>query len=137
MPVTLDVDHQQHITRVIVIGDITIEDIRLHLGEEGKRSGLGYRELIDASRATATFSSEDAQRIVEILKNLGGKGALGPTAIIVSDDLTYGMIRMIGSLLDGICDIRPFRITERRKAEEWLATAPIVAKKPDGNNTDA
>jgi hypothetical protein len=137
MPVTLDVDHQQKTTRVTVIGDITIEDVRVHLGEEGERTGLGFRELIDASMATVTFSSEDARRIVEILKKLGGKSALGPTAIIVSDDLTYGMIRMIGSLLDEICEIRAFRIAERHKAEEWLATAPIVAKKPDGNNTGA
>ena len=137
MPVTLDVDHQQQTTRVTVIGDITIEDVRVHLGEEGERTGLGFRELIDASRATVTFSSEDARRIVEILKKLGGKSALGPTAIIVSDDLTYGMIRMIGSLLDEICEIRAFRIAERHKAEEWLETAPIVVKKPDGNNTGA
>ena len=137
MPVTLDVDHQQQTTRVTVIGDITIEDVRMHLGEEGERTGLGFRELIDASMATVTFSSEDARRIVEILKKLGAKSALGPTAIIVSDDLTYGMIRMIGSLLDEVCEIRAFRIAERHKAEEWLATAPIVAKKLDGNNTGA
>jgi hypothetical protein len=137
MPVTLDVDHQQQTTRVTVIGNITIEDVRVHLGEEGERTGLGFRELIDASMATVTFSSEDARRIVDILKKLGAKSALGPTAIIVSDDLTYGMIRMIGSLLDEVCEIRAFRIAERHKAEEWLATAPIAAKQPDGNNTGA
>jgi hypothetical protein len=137
MSVTFDVDHQQQTNRVVVIGDITIEDVRMHLGEEGERSGLGYRELIDASQATVTFSSEDARRIVKILNKLDGKRALGPTAIIVSDDLTFGMIRMLGFLLEGICEIRAFRITERHKAEEWLATAPIVAKQPDSNDTDA
>jgi len=137
MPVSLDIDHHLQKTRVIVTGDITFADIRSHLDEEGGRAGLGYRELVDASQATAIFSSEDARRIVEILKNLGRKGMLGPTAVILSNDLTYGMIRMVGVLLEDVCELQAFRVDEREKAEEWLAATPIAAQKQSGHEKDA
>ncbi|HZE18882.1 MAG TPA: hypothetical protein VE402_02060, partial [Candidatus Angelobacter sp.] len=61
--------------------------------------------------------------IVETLRRLGRKGALGPTAVLVSNDVTYGMLRMIETLVGDVAAVRPFR--ERAEAEKWLATAPI------------
>ena len=137
MPVILDVDHQHQKTRVVANGEITLAEIRVHLAEEGSRSGLGYRELIDASQATATFNSEEARQIMDILKGLGRKGALGPTAIIVSNDVTLGMFRILEVFLEGVCELRAFRIADRDAAEEWLANATITPRKPIDNGNHA
>ena len=81
-------------------------DIREHLLRERDERGLAYHELIDASGATAVFSSSDVRETVEILRKLGREGALGPTAVVVSNDVTYGMFRMLQMLLDDVCDLR-------------------------------
>jgi hypothetical protein len=103
------------------VGPITIDDIRKHLTQEYRDKGLAYRELIDASRATVDFSASDVRTTVEILREYGREGVLGPTAIVVGNDLAYGMIRMLGILLDGVCELQPFRT--RQEAEQWLGNA--------------
>jgi hypothetical protein len=126
MPITIEIDHERQEVRATATGVIKMADIRSHLSEEEQRRGLAYRELIDASQATAAFSTADVWCTVDILKGLRRKSELGPTAIIVSDDLAYGMMRMLGILLGDVCELRPYRMTERAKAEEWLATASIA-----------
>lgn len=123
MPVTLSVDHVRKTATATAIGPIAIGDVREHLDAERIRGGLPYREFIDATRATAAISAADAQSIVETLRRLGRKGALGPTAVLVSNDVTYGMLRMIETLVGDVAAVRPFR--ERAEAEKWLAAAPI------------
>jgi len=130
MPAILDIDHQLKRTHAVASGPITLADVRAHLGEEGVRCGLGYRELIDATQAKAVFDSADARTIVEILRQLGQRGALGPTAVIVSDDVTYGMVRMVGLILGDICELRAFRLDERAKAEAWLKIEPVDSERP-------
>ena len=123
MPITLEINHERREARATATGAITLEDIRVHLSEEQVRGGLPYRELIDASEATAAFDANDARHTVDIIRSQGSKSALGPTAIIVSNDLTYGMLRMLGMLLDDVCEFRPFRKNERAEAKQWLAAA--------------
>jgi hypothetical protein len=106
-------------------GPITMDDIRKHLTREHRDKGLAYRELIEASRATAAFSSSDVRTTVEILRAYGREGILGPTAIVVGNDLAYGMIRMLSILLEGVCALQPFRT--RQEAEQWLASASASA----------
>ena len=121
MPVIHAVDHQRHEMYTTADGPITIDDIRKHLTQEHRDKGLAYRELIEASRATVEFSASDVRATVELLRGYGRKGVLGPTAIVVGNDLTYGMIRMLGILLEGICELQPFRT--REEAARWLADA--------------
>lgn len=121
MPVIHAVDHERHEMYTTADGPITIDDIRKHLTQEHRDKGLAYRELIEASRATAAFSPSDVRTTVEILRAYGREGVLGPTAIVVGNDLAYGMIRMLAILLEGVCELQPFRT--RQEAEQWLADA--------------
>ena len=119
MPVTHAVDDERRAMRATAVGPITMDDIRRHLTQEHRDKGLAYRELIEASQATAAFSSSDVRATVEILRRYGQEGVLGPTAIVVGNDLAYGMIRMLAILLEGICSLEPFRTLQ--EAEQWLA----------------
>jgi hypothetical protein len=125
MPVMHSVDHERREMYTTAVGPITIEDIRKHLVKEHRDKGLAYRELIEASQATAAFSSSDVRTMVEILRVYGQEGALGPTAIVVGNSITYGMIRMLAILLDGVCALEPFRTLQ--EAEHWLAKAPTFS----------
>ena len=125
MSVTLAVDHERQLVTTVATGPISMADIRHHLDRERDDRGLSYREIIDASQATADFGADDVRSTVEILRSLGRRSALGPTAVIVSNDVTYGMFRMLEILLEDVADLRPFRIGEEAAAKTWLAAASI------------
>jgi hypothetical protein len=125
MSMTFEVDHERKQLKVTASGPVSLDDITTHLREEEDAHALGYRELIDAGAATATLSSAEVRSVVATLRDLGRKGDFGPTAIIVSDDVTYGICRMLEFMLDDVCDVRPYRVSERAEAEQWLAAAPI------------
>jgi len=125
MPIQLSIDHVARVATASAIGTIGIADIREHLDGERIRGGLPYREFIDATRATTAVSAGDTRSIVDLLRRLGSRGALGPTAVIVSDDLSYGMLRMLQALLADVAEVRPFRAGQEDEAREWLASAPI------------
>jgi len=126
MPVTYALDPERHELAATAEGAITMDDIRKHLTKEHRDKGLPYRELIEASRATVSFSSSDVRATVDILRVYAREGVLGPTAIVVGNDLAYGMMRMLGILLEGVCELRPFHT--RQDAERWLAAAAATPR---------
>jgi hypothetical protein len=120
MPITLSVDHATREVKAVATGPITFEDIRHHLLQERDQGGLPYREFIDASKAEPVCSTSDARATVDLLKTLGSQGMLGPTAVIVPNDVSYGLVRMVEILLEEFAKVRPFHTTEVTEAREWL-----------------
>jgi hypothetical protein len=118
---TYVVDRERREVHTTAEGPVTLDDIRKHLTAEHRDKALAYPELIEASQATAAFSSSDVRATAEILRAYGRDGALGPTAIVVGNDFTYGMLRMLGILLDDVCALQPFRT--RQEAVQFLAKA--------------
>jgi len=43
---------------------------------------------------------------------------LGPTAVVVSSEFGFGMIRMLEILLEEVCIVKPFH--DYDAAEQWL-----------------
>jgi len=121
MPVKIVVDHESKEVKTRVTGPIAMEDIKGHLAQERMEGGLAYRELVDASEAVPLMSTADARATVDILKTLARQGMLGPTAVIVPNEVGYGLVRMVEILLDGAAEVRPFRKSEAADAREWLA----------------
>ena len=118
MPITCSIDHNQRYMVVTASGLIGWEEVRSHLLEERLAGGLSYRELIDGRAATPNWSSAEAREIVKLLTTFGLESALGPTAVVVSSDLAFGMLRMLEIMLEEVCIVKPFR--DRDAAEQWL-----------------
>jgi hypothetical protein len=112
------IDHDNRAMYATADGPITLSDIRDHLFKERHERGLTYAELIDARTARPAFSSEDVREIVSLLQAFAKGHTLGPTAVVVSMDIAFGSMRMIESLLEGICAVRPFFDVDT--ALEWL-----------------
>ena len=129
MRILLAVDHATQTVHAEAAGPITREDVERHLTSEERAAGIAYREVIDTTRATAVFDGADARSLMETIRGLAARGAFGPTAVIVANDVTYGMVRMLETLLDDIADVRPFRSNERQQAEEWVRAAPVRPKR--------
>ena len=86
------------------------------------RRGRG-RACRTASSLTAAepgpFSAPaDVRRIVELLRSLSRESKLGRTAILVSTDYAYGLMRMLETLVEDVCQLRVFR--EEQEARAWL-----------------
>jgi hypothetical protein len=77
-------------------------------------------ELIDGREARLNLTPDEVRDIVDLLRKLGEKSALGPTAVLVNNDFSYGMMRMLQILVEDVCDVVPFRT--RDQAEAWLDT---------------
>jgi hypothetical protein len=118
MPIICSIDHDRRNMVTIASGTIAWEEIRSHLVVERVEGGLSYSELIDGRAATPAWSSDQAREIVELLTTFSRKSALGPTAVVVSSDVAFGMLRMLEILLCDICIVKPFRDYEA--AEQWL-----------------
>jgi hypothetical protein len=118
MPITATYDHQGHRVLATAVGRITLEEIRSHLEEERLEPALSYTELIDARGAILDFPSEDVRILVAWLRWLGEKTRLGPTAVVVDSDFTFGMARVIETLVEDVTPIKPFR--DKLDAELWL-----------------
>ena len=118
MPITATYDHQLRRVSARAEGPVTLEEIRNHLEEERQEPGLAYSELIDARGSIPAFSSADVRVLVALLRWLGERTRLGPTAVVVDDDLEYGMVRMVEILVEDVCLIKPFR--DLLDAELWL-----------------
>lgn len=127
MPLVHVFDTQRNRLNCRARGPITWGDIQHHLEAERADQYLGHAELIDATEATVAFSGDEVRHIVESVRQLGTAHRLGPTAIVVSGDLAYGVVRMLEVLLEGICPVRPFRTTAQ--AEEWLAAVSVPVSK--------
>ena len=118
MPISTTFDHQHRRVIARAEGSVTLEEIRDHLEEERQEPGLAYSEVIDARDAIPAFSPADVRVLVAWLRWLGERTQLGPTAVVVSNDFQFGMIRMVEILVEDVCLVKPFR--ETLSAEIWL-----------------
>ncbi|HVN31723.1 MAG TPA: hypothetical protein VMT45_07020 [Thermoanaerobaculaceae bacterium] len=89
-------------------GSVTVAKVGAHFEEEQAARGLSYGELIDGRDAHAIFRSAEVREIAYLFRSQGKTENLGPTAVLVSSELGFGMMRMLGLLLDDVCAVRPF-----------------------------
>jgi hypothetical protein len=118
MPITATYDHQHRRVLATAVGQISLDEIRSHLEEERQEPALGYTEVIDARGAVPDFPPADVRILVAWLRWLGERTRLGPTAVVVDSDFTFGMTRMIEMLVEDVTPIKPFR--DKLDAELWL-----------------
>jgi hypothetical protein len=118
MPITATYDHSHRRVTARAEGAVTLEEIRDHLEEERQEPGLAYAELIDARLSVPAFSPADVRVLVALLRWLGEKTRLGPTAVVVVDEFQFGMVRMVEILVEDVCQIKPFY--NEVDAEAWL-----------------
>ncbi|HVW86444.1 MAG TPA: hypothetical protein VHB50_17280, partial [Bryobacteraceae bacterium] len=79
-------------------GLISYEDVAAHLREERSADALDAPELIDASGATTDLTPDQVRMIVDRLMALKKSQPFGITAVVATNDVFYGMIRMLGIL---------------------------------------
>ena len=125
MPITIStIDHDRHELDVVAFGPIHYIDVERHLVEERNVGGLAYKEFFDARDASLLFALSPAEirQIVSLVRSLCRQSKFGPTAVLVSTDFAFGIMRAMEMLLQDVAEMRPFR--EERVARSWLASKP-------------
>ncbi len=100
-------------------GIVTFHDINAHLDLEQRNRDLHRSELIDARGATTDITPDEVRRLVRRAADMLRSVDLGPTAIVTTDDVMYGMARMYSILAEGVgAAAEVFRDME--SATRWL-----------------
>lgn len=120
MPIILNVDHERKEVHAVAIGPISYSDVEDHLSTERHFGGLPYKEFVDARGAGISWTPAEIRQIVALLRSLGQQSKLGPTAVLVSNDAAFGVLRMLQTLVEDVCEVRPFR--DEQEARIWLAS---------------
>ena len=104
-------------------GLVTFEDLNAHLDAEERERGLDLPEVFDATGASTNVTPAQIRELVNRAHATLGKGPLGPTAIVVTHDVAFGMAQMYAILTRpmGIV-VEVFR--DVKSAERWLASLP-------------
>jgi hypothetical protein len=119
MPATYVFDPTRSWLLTHISGPVGIAEIRQHLQSERSLLYAGYPQLMDATQATPRVTAEDVRAVADQVREMARSAERGPTAIVVKDDVAYGMLRMVEVLAGEACAIRPFR--SFLEAENWLA----------------
>jgi hypothetical protein len=77
-----------------------------------------YSELLDLSGQTTNMSEGEIHALAEKRKQIAAQIKAGPTAVVATDDVFFGMFRMFDMLTDEIRPLRVFR--KKAEAEAWL-----------------
>lgn len=123
MPIIIrNIDHDRNEIDAVAFGPIHYADVEKHLSEERTIRGLSYKEFIDARDADLSFAISPAEirQIVALIRTLCQQSKFGPTAILVSTDFSFGIMRAMEMLLDDVAEIRSFR--DEKLARSWLAS---------------
>lgn len=118
MPIIVDVDHEHKEVRAVALGPVSYADVKNHLLTERNFGGLSYRELIDARGAGLVFTSSETRQIVELLRNMGRDSGLGPTAVLIDNDVAFAVVRTLEALTEDVAEVKPF--WSEAEARNWL-----------------
>jgi hypothetical protein len=119
MPIVYVIDRflQRMVTRAE--GLVTFADITAHLDAEAREHGLGLPELIDARSAMTNITPNEVRQLVHCVHDMVQRQPFGPTAILATNDVVFGMARMFSILVEshGVA-VEVFR--DPQSASAWL-----------------
>lgn len=105
------------LVRTTLSGTITADDLIAHLLARSAAGHLHLPQIFLAQEARLAIGAEDVKRIAVIVGEFRKRGAVGPSALVAFDDVTYGISRMFSAYIaeGGFAVFRSVA-----EAEAWL-----------------
>ena len=119
MPIDLVFDPTHERLHTTALGLITLRELLDHVEDEARKDHLGVKELFDAREATTDLTSLQIGELVDRMRHHASVGRLGPTALVTTNDVVYGMARMY-SILSQDYDPGFAVFRDIASAEQWL-----------------
>ena len=120
MPIHFHYDPAVGILFTHAEGLVTFDEILRHLNEERKAKGVAHPEVFDAAEARTDATEEQVRVVAQRMIDMRRQGAFGPTAVITTNDVVFGMARMLAilSALGGGPKVQAFRTFD--EGLDWL-----------------
>jgi hypothetical protein len=121
MPIQYTIDPKDGRMLTRADGMVRFHDIVAHLDVEESNRDLSRAELIDARDAVTDLTADQVRLLVQRAAKVLATAGVGPTAIVTTNDLVFGMARMYALLADGVgVNAEVFR--DIRSATDWLGS---------------
>lgn len=118
MPIELTLDNDKERIYSRASGTITFEVLRAHMHRRLEADIAHIPELLDLTEATTEMTESEIRKLADERKAMAGATTGGPTAVVATSDLFFGMFRMFDILTE---EVRPMRIfRDKTEAENWL-----------------
>ena len=118
MPIYYAFDPQQQLLETTVSGDVRFPEIREYLDRLLAEPWFPAPSVTDVCGADGNLPGHEVREIADRLRKLGPRLGGLPVAVVVGSELSYGLVRMLGLLMDDEVNLRPFR--DRVGALAWL-----------------
>jgi hypothetical protein len=118
MPISYVIDQDLRLIRSRAEGVVSFADLSAHMRTELGSEFSTYPELFDCTQATTDLTAEQVRKLVQSRAEIAKHHKAAPVAIVATNDVLYGMLRMFDALTNELRPIRVFR--DMRQAEEWL-----------------
>src|SRR5262245_64646716 len=102
MPISYSVDPRSGHLLTRADGVVTFYEIDAHLDVEQRNRDLHRPELIDARGATTNVTPLQVRQLIQRAANMLRLADVGPTAIVTTNDVVYGMARMYSILAENL-----------------------------------
>lgn len=107
------------ILRTTCSGALALPQLILHLQARERAGLLARPQVVDARDATLELSTADVRKLAALAREVRRRTAVGPTALVASRDLSYGIGRMYAGFdAPDSAGFAVFRSME--EAERWL-----------------
>jgi hypothetical protein len=107
------------ILRTTFSGPLALPQLILHLQARERAGLLANPQVVDARDATLELSTADVRKLAALAREVRRRTAVGPTALVASRDLSYGIGRMYAGFdASDSAGFAVFRSME--EAERWL-----------------
>lgn len=110
-------------------GLVTFDDLFKHITTELEPEIIGFAEIFDCTDATTDLTVEQVGRLAEKRRQVAQSQPAGAAAVVATNDLFFGMLRMFDMLTETVRPMRVFR--DIKSAERWLDSIDSDAG-PDG-----
>ena len=121
MPISYHIDETRRRLYTRAEGLVTFAEMRAHVNTELSAEAATYGELIDCSTAKTNVTGVDIRQLALERKRVDThQRRPGPVAVVATDDVLFGMLRMYDALTESIRPIQVFR--DVKLAERWLDT---------------
>lgn len=119
MPIHLRIDDVRRRLYTRAEGLVTYAEMRAHVYTELSPEAATYGELVDCSGATTDVTGDEIRQLARERQKVDElQRRPGPVAIVATDNVFFGMLRMFDMLTQRVRPIRVFR--EMRDAVQWL-----------------
>ena len=121
MPITYTIDKQRRSIHRVISGTVTSDEILASLTEILKHPDYqpGMKSLTDLRAIQHYASPQDVRQIANFILGRGDEVRGGKAAIVVAQDVSFGMARMLELLTESSpLSIGVFR--DLKEAYEWL-----------------